>query len=926
MMTKLFPYWFLFLLFFSISSAFASHLRGGQITFRLIDCPTNTYEISVTIYTNTQSQVEPGNGVLNYGDGMTFIVPTLSNETSIDPVNSVGMVTYVVKHTYASHAGFTVSYTERNRNAGVMNMQSSATTPFSIESFILANGNCDQPMIFTIPPTDRACSGLAFTHNPGTVAPADDSISYQLVTPLAGPDILVSGFQNPNSTGFYSGNYQQANEAHTGPPTLQISSDGTLTWDAPGNLGEYAVDIKVLQWKLIDSIWVNTGWVIRDMQVLVENCNASRPFMSLPADLCVHPGDNIQMLIRGHDSSSNPVTIQVFTVDNFYSSQPDFINTNVLQSTQAPYDTASIKIAWKISCDEVRQSPYKFIFKISNYLQNGVRLSSFQTWSVNVTGQAPVYQSLVLDVAKKNLTIKWSPYLCTNASTVEVYRRVDHDSGTAGDCQTGIPRSWGFSKIGESSADNFTDTHLAPGATYCYRLLAIYQTPNHALSVASRDTCIGPLIIDAPVITNVSVNQTDPTQGVVMVRWVPPLEINRNLFPPPYQYLVQRTKDSVNYLTVSNSNLMDTTFADSKLNVSDSVFGYRVIVYSPSSIAGNNPIDTSALAFYPRLSYQSLVNGIKLIWDAAVPWSNQSPRYPWHYIYRKERGSSKFLLMDSVNIDTLTIPTGYEYYDLGNNSGYPINPNSVYAYKVETQGVYGNPKIHEPLQNLSNEISAQPIDKMAPCAPQLSVQTVPCEILINSLPCTVNDYKNTISWTPAEGCGDDVAYYKIFFTESTTSDTTLLTMTTDLTYVHHLPNSLAGCYQVSAIDRSGNIGELSSKNCVENCTHFFMPNMISANGDGMNETFPDLTDQTEVREPFKCPRFVKEISVQIFNRWGREVFSIDGPPGTAEWRGLDQNGRELSSGVYYYAAKVFYYSLHPENESQNFTGSVSLFR
>jgi hypothetical protein len=371
---------------------------------------------------------------------------------------------------------------------------------------------------------------------------------------------------------------------------------------------------------------------------------------------------------------------------------------------------------------------------------------------------------------------------------------------------------------------------------------------------------------------------------------------------------------------------MDTTLVDSKLDVTDSVYGYRIIVYSPSSIAGNHPIDTSALAFYPRLNYRALANGIKLTWDAAVPWSNQTSRFPWHYIYRKELGATKFLLMDSINVDTLTIPNGYVYYDFGSKPGYPLDPNSVYAYKIETQGVYGNPKIDEPLRNFSNEISAQPIDKTPPCVPQLTVQTTPCETLINSASCNINDFKNTVGWNYPEGCGNDVAYYEVLFMESTLSDTTLLATTNDLTYVHHLVNSLAGCYQVSAVDRSGNVGELSAKNCIENCTHIFLPNVITANGDGINETFPNLTDQTEKREPVKCPRFVKEISMQIFNRWGKEVFSIDGQPGATEWKGLDQNGRELSPGVYYYSAKVFFYSATPENESQNFSGSISLFR
>jgi len=65
--------------------------------------------------------------------------------------------------------------------------------------------------------------------------------------------------------------------------------------------------------------------------------------------------------------------------------------------------------------------------------------------------------------------------------------------------------------------------------------------------------------------------------------------------------------------------------------------------------------------------------------------------------------------------------------------------------------------------------------------------------------------------------------------------------------------------------------------------------------------------------------------LQIFNRWGKEVFWIDGPPGASEWRGLDQNGLELSSGFIIFYAKVFFYGLNPAKETQSFSGPSVFF-
>jgi len=76
----------------------------------------------------------------------------------------------------------------------------------------------------------------------------------------------------------------------------------------------------------------------------------------------------------------------------------------------------------------------------------------------------------------------------------------------------------------------------------------------------------------------------------------------------------------------------------------------------------------------------------------------------------------------------------------------------------------------------------------------------------------------------------------------------------------------------------------------------------------------------------QMPSFVKEVSLRIFNRWGKEVFLDRWPTGASEWRGLDQNGLELSSGVYYFYAKVFFYGLNPAKETQSFFWSHQSFR
>jgi len=912
------------------AKVFGTHLRGGQITVNTIDCGARIYEITLTIYTNTISPLQAGGGTLNFGDGNSVIVPSLPN-TVIDATNAVGQAVFKVNHTYLVVGGFTVSYGENNRNSGIVNLQNSGATPLYIESYFLVDPfvPCIPPIAFSIPPIDRACSGLLFTHNPGVAASpnadafSSDSISYQITVPLMAKNTPVAGYQNPNAVSFYAGNYQTSNEEGTGTPTYQIGADGTLVWDAPGFAGEYALAIKVFQWIKVNGVWVNTDWVERDMQVIVEDCNATRPYLVLPPDVCIQPGSILNQTIRGYDADASPITIQVTTVDKFYSSTPAFINESISQSTAAPNDTANIKVNWNISCDLVKTPSYKFIFKISTYSKSRIRISTFQTWNVTVVGSPPVYKSLSLDLSTKKLNLQWDNYPCPNAPTVQVWRRVDKNLVQNNDCVIGIPKSWGFSQIGETSNGTFTDK-LDPGGTYCYRLIAIYTAPHQTVSISSKDTCIGPIVADAPVIINASVIKTDKTNGSISVKWTPPFQINKTLFPSPYEYQVLRTKDGNNYKNATSAKISDTTFVDNSLDVSDSLYGYKIIVYSPNSIARDNPIDTSALAFYPRLSGKPVKDTLKLSWTATVPWSDQDPRFPFHFIYRKNLGAANYSLMDSVNV----LSDGYKYSDYGGKSGFPLDPNTLYQYKIETQGAYGNPHIKEPLENFSNEIIGQPVDTTPPCPPRLEISAVSCETLL-STPCTVNTFSNKLSWTYPAECGNDVSYYKVFFSSSQRADSVLIGSPSDLNYVDQRQNSMAGCYQVFSVDRSGNVSSPSPLICVDNCTNVFVPNVITVNGDDLNETFPGINNANDTRDPSKCPRFIKEFSMEIYNRWGQVVYTTTnsqvGQPNT-EWKGLDQRGQELPTGVYYYSANIMFYSLDPKVQSKEVKGWVSLVR
>lgn len=97
-------------------------------------------------------------------------------------------------------------------------------------------------------------------------------------------------------------------------------------------------------------------------------------------------------------------------------------------------------------------------------------------------------------------------------------------------------------------------------------------------------------------------------------------------------------------------------------------------------------------------------------------------------------------------------------------------------------------------------------------------------------------------------------------------------------------------------------------NC-SSCISFF--NSFSPNGDGLNDRFKPL---------LHCP--VRSLQLQVYDRWGTEVFS-SGVNG-ASWDGKVK-GQDAAPGVYFYLLKVVF-DINADNGEQWFKGDLSLIR
>ncbi|MEJ0032277.1 MAG: gliding motility-associated C-terminal domain-containing protein [Bacteroidota bacterium] len=381
--------------------------------------------------------------------------------------------------------------------------------------------------------------------------------------------------------------------------------------------------------------------------------------------------------------------------------------------------------------------------------------------------------------------------------------------------------------------------------------------------------------------------------------------------------------------------ITDSTYIDVGINTESLPYNYRIIAYD----ANSNRIDTSSVASSVRLEAHPQVNKIELVWAADVPWSNVSDTYPKHWIYRGPEGATEdqLELIDSVNVNRL----GFHYLDSGQYNHTPLENTKAYCYRVMTRGTYGNPKIAAPLLNFSQKLCAIPNDTTPPCKPDFGSDIIAqrCDNLPNG-GCGAVIYSNTISWNkPVDKvCGNDIVSYNIFVADQLGSeflqyvenirDTVFVDNNKDLT-------SFARCYKIQAVDRSGNKSELSDQFCFDNCTHYELPNVFSPNADGCNDVFaafgdPDHDTMCEANDdPSKCAKSVARVDFIVYDRWGKQIYQLEDSKERSiyiRWNGLDNDGREVPAGVYYYRADVHYITVDPDNQEALLKGWVQLVR
>lgn len=902
----------------------ATHERAGEITYKcLAGIPpygAYTYSITITTYTYGPSTADRCSLLINFGDDTVHYVVCRSNWEPGDPSSdsSVGWPNscsatpdcsthhmgqwtigsppfyklnikkneYSVIHNYSGPGVYVISMVDANRNHGLINVPDQ--TPMELQDSLLiwlgcSGMSCNTSPTLVNPPIDFACAGKCFVHNPGAVDPDGDSLAYHLAVcnydvntpiPFGPPPLAGSGYFFPSgiSVNPITGDFTWCSPLwYYSPPAYPPSIN--LPYE------EYNFAIVIEEWKIcpMNGKRYLVGKMRRDFQVNVcQSCSNATPVITAH-DTCVLANSALAFTTTATNPDSGLLTAFSATGGPF-STTP-----SATFSSDAPHNiTATGTFNWTPSCNQVHKIPYLVTLKATgdtDYVNCKIALVNFKT--IFITVIAPEPKNLQATPVCNAMQLCWNAAPCTtNLYHYKIYRRIGCDSLTPAYCQTGVPASWGYSLIAKVSntttcyKDNNGGSGLSQGTLYSYRVVAEYL--DGAESRVSNPVC-SKLIRDVPIITNVDVLSTSAVNGKINVKWLKPIADSLNFDTiltckkKPYKFILYRSAGFTNPTTkiaTFTSNYfatLDTFYLDTGLNTQSNPYVYRVdFLYDTCTVISSCQAQTASSVF---VSCSPSDNKITLTWKENVPWTDS--------LYDVFRFNKKTLVWDSLGRTSVQT-----FADTGLANLY------TYCYKVKSIGAYVDTTIVHPLINWSQELCCAAVDNEPPCPNTLAVDSS-CELS-----------RNILNWTnPNNSCSNDALTYIIYYTPvqhgdfyaiDTIKNISTLTLTEDSLL------SIAGCYAVTSVDSFGNQSAYSNIVCVDNCPNYELPNVFSPNGDASNDFFTPL-------HPYK---YVKDIDIKIYDRWGVLVFHTTDPE--IHWDGKNQfqTKQICSDGVYYYVCIV----------------------
>jgi len=640
--------------------SFATHNRAGEIIVQQINgCASNMVQATIRTYTKTSSvQADRDTLTLCWGDAnQTCVQVPRMNGPQLDPneppqgealANDVKFNMYVATFTYDGPGRYTIFATDPNRNGGILNVNfpGSENIQFHLQTtFTVFSGQfqgCNSSPMLLQPPIDYACVGEVFVHNPNAFDPDGDILTYELIVPLQGLNSPVPNYRYPPQVPGNNGT------------TLDINSqNGTITWNAPKVKGEYNIAMIIISWR--NGVPIDT--TLRDMQILVEDCNGNHaPVINTIDEICVVAGEVVEFEVTATDiDPGDKIKLSALGAPFLtqYSPADDVETWRPTGNPSATHQTQPVtkKFRWQTTCEHISNLPYTVVFKAEDdfFPQNmqglTTGLATLKAVRIKVVGPPPA--DVQADPASDRITVSWAkPYQCEDAKddyffTFSVWRKEGSNQFERDTCMPGLAGK-GYTKIASTlnalgGRYSHVDTEVERGRTYCYRILGVFakrtdsgHAYNQVESLTSDEICIQ-LSRDVPLITNVSVEQTSTANGIIEVKWTKPVaeDLDTLLNHGPYRYELKRARDigGTNFTTIANFTsptfwqLTQNTYVDqaAALDTEGSPYTYKIDFFVKNEAA---PIGDSPAASSVWLEIEPTDNRNILTWRYNVPWVN----------------------------------------------------------------------------------------------------------------------------------------------------------------------------------------------------------------------------------------------------------------------------------------------------------------
>jgi gliding motility-associated-like protein len=406
----------LLLLALLVRPAMASHLLGGELTYRFIDASGPAaaplrYELTLTVYTvcNNSVTLNTDIGIYERSTGARIIMNSVNSPTASGGNINVTFPATAICNTPAqipgclitgpsqpfsfyrvviqvnlpnTTAGFFAAYSSNARTSDIINLDSPGNQNLEIYTLMAP------PTIFNRSPV--------FANTAVAVICANDTTYYLNNAIDADGDELEYTFGQPYSGALPTGTFAAAQPLAPYATTNSYSantpfgvgrgiinhlnaSTGIATFSTP-TLGKYSVAVDVKEYRVINGVRTLLGSTRRDVQLVVANC-PSTPAPVLPAPVAIggtttplpraytiEAGTSLTIPITATQRANNPLTM---TVSSVLLDGAGGYDATVNGSTGTPSGLLGAvtsngnglagvvgTLVYKSSCTEARVQPY----------------------------------------------------------------------------------------------------------------------------------------------------------------------------------------------------------------------------------------------------------------------------------------------------------------------------------------------------------------------------------------------------------------------------------------------------------------------------------------------------------------------------------------------------------------------------------------